>query len=715
MWRNWRWLSVISLTLLMGDMVAVAAELENRQIRLEPSENASAIAHPARDQATPAEQPGNKLLSLNSQDAEASGILLQVEGALREDDKTLNDGSLYDDYFFGGQIGQIIRITLESQIFDTYLLLDDSAGERVAEIDDDVVGNSTNSEIVVQLPATGKYRVFANSFDKVGGGPYKLTIALATVDELRQAEQKNEAAQKQGFGVLDKVTDEIEELEPFLQVEGTLESGDSTLDNGSVYDEYPFEGEAGQTITIKIEGLTLDTHLFLLNPAGNILEDFHDYDSWDSQISVTLPENGTYRVLASAYYEQNWGEYILTISRQESGLISSAIDLMQYDPIDLMRVGDLHYFRDEYEEALQHYQAALANYWEFGEEYRSEQLRALGSIGHVYHSLGEYTQALKYYQQSLTIARVQSNNRRTRAEAISLGSIGDVYYSLGNYSKALGYYQQALAISLALPDPEGEVVNLRSIGNIYSSLENYPQAIDYFQQSLTLANDIDVTWLKAAPLSGLGDVFAALGDYSQALNYFQQSLAIRRDDGKRTGEASNLFSIGNVYEKLGDYSQALEYYQQSLAIARDIGDPEIKANPLIHIGITRFHMGQLLEAEEMLFKAVALLELLRVRELGDAINISQFELQKSTYGVLQQVLAARNQPQRALEIAEQGRTRAFAELLAKSFNSKAPDLAQIQQIAQRQNSTLVEYSVIDSGVGNPQIYIWVVRPNGELH
>lgn len=62
----------------------------------------------------------------------AGDVLLRVEGRLEEGDSTLGYGSLYDEYVVEGQAGNTISITLESLAFDTYLLLVDGDGERLA-------------------------------------------------------------------------------------------------------------------------------------------------------------------------------------------------------------------------------------------------------------------------------------------------------------------------------------------------------------------------------------------------------------------------------------------------------------------------------------------------------------------------------------------------------------------------------------------------------
>ncbi|MEG3860363.1 CHAT domain-containing protein [Microcoleus sp. herbarium12] len=89
-----------------------------------------------------------------------------------------------------------------------------------------------------------------------------------------------------------------------------------------------------------------------------------------------------------------------------------------------------------------------------------------------------------------------------------------------------------------------------------------------------------------------------------------------------------------------------------------------------------------------------------------------------TYGFLQTALVAQQKTDRALEIAERGRARAFVELLNKKqsensenqLNVEPPTVSQIKEIAKAQNATLIEYSVISSR----ELYIWVIQPGGKI-
>lgn len=68
---------------------------------------------------------------------------------------------------------------------------------------------------------------------------------------------------------------------------------------------------------------------------------------------------------------------------------------------------------------------------------------------------------------------------------------------------------------------------------------------------------------------------------------------------------------------------------------------------------------------------------------------------------LRKLLTSQNNSPAALEIAEQGRTTELVHL---------SNVTQIRQVAQQQNATLVQYSIINDEL----LYIWVIKPTGEI-
>ncbi|NEP36354.1 CHAT domain-containing protein, partial [Moorena sp. SIO3B2] len=159
---------------------------------------------------------------------------------------------------------------------------------------------------------------------------------------------------------------------------------------------------------------------------------------------------------------------------------------------------------------------------------------------------------------------------------------------------------------------------------------------------------------------------------------------------------------------------AIDYHQKSIAIAREIGHRKGEAYSLNNLGATFLENNQLEQAKTHLFDAIKIWEDIR-QNLGnqDDWKVSIFEAQARSYRLLQQVLVAQGKLKQALEISEQGRNRALIDLLAARLSerrqTKAPTLEDIQIIAQQQQATLVEYSIVKN-----QIYIWVIAPTGEI-
>ncbi|MEO0536547.1 MAG: PPC domain-containing protein [Cyanobacteria bacterium P01_A01_bin.123] len=101
-----------------------------------------------------------------------------------------------------------------------------------------------------------------------------------------------------------------------LEIEGVLEAGDDTLGDGSLYDLYPFDAEAEQTITIQMASEEFDTYLLLVDEEGQTIGENDDVSESDtnSALTITLPEAGTYVVVANAFDNTGQGNYSLIVS-----------------------------------------------------------------------------------------------------------------------------------------------------------------------------------------------------------------------------------------------------------------------------------------------------------------------------------------------------------------------------------------------------------------
>jgi CHAT domain-containing protein/Tfp pilus assembly protein PilF len=414
------------------------------------------------------------------------------------------------------------------------------------------------------------------------------------------------------------------------------------------------------------------------------------------------------------------GQYAQALEALQQALtMNRAVGDRLREAAALNNIGFIYVNLGQYAQGLEHYQQALAISIEMGDRIR--EAATLDNMGGVYDSTGQYSQALEFYQQALAIRKEVGD---WEGEANTLNGIGLVYSNLGQYTQALDHLQQALVITRNAGNRVEEGTTLNNIGGVYISLGQYVQALEYYQRALAISRDIGDRVREVASLNGIGAIHQSLGQYAQVLEYYQQALAISREIGIPAGEGAILSNIGVNYQDLGQYAQALEYLQQALTITRAIGDRAGEGMTLGTIGLTSLLSKQFVAAEEQLFASLNVLESLRAFELKDSDKVALFDTQLGNYLALQQVLIAQNKTELALEVAERGRARPFVELLATRLSeaqvtkivSHAADLAAIRRIAQKQNATLVQYTVINSRLMiEPVLYIWVIHPTGEIH
>jgi CHAT domain-containing protein/uncharacterized protein HemY len=415
----------------------------------------------------------------------------------------------------------------------------------------------------------------------------------------------------------------------------------------------------------------------------------------------------------SATEQLNKGQLRAALKTFEQVLITlRQISEPQAEAATLSQIGSIYYNLGEFQKALNYYQQGLKIFQQ--QKARKEQGTTLTNIAAVYRNLGQYQKALEFNQQALTIRREVKD---AVGEATTLNNMAAVYDNLGQYQKSLELYKEALAIFDKLKDDRGKGTTLNNIGLNYGNQGAYTEALSYYQQALEILKTAGDRMGVGRTLTNIGFAYSNLAEYQKALVSLEQALAIRREIGDRPGEAVTLDRMGTVHRQQNLYKTALQFYEQALAIFKEVKNSPGVGYTLSNIGATLLKVGDFKAAAEQLMAAVEVWESLRPG-LTDENKVSLFEKQAETYGLLQQASIAQNKTEAALEIAERGRARAFAELLAARLGSdksqqlvalKPPNIEQIKRIAAEQKATIIEYSIVAE-----KIYVWAIAPSGDI-
>jgi S1-C subfamily serine protease len=216
-----------------------------------------------------------------------------VQGRLGEGSSVLPfDNSYYNTYLFEGQAGQQVIIEMSSREIDAYLILLDPRGRELAQDDDS--GGGTDARIIIRLPETGTYTLLANSYAAGEAGTYTLRVGEVSPSVRSMTESRS----------------------ILLREQGLLGQNSFVLaEDGSYYNEYRFQGQMGQTITITLESTDFSPYLILFDPQGRVLAQERQAHpaNVSSSLTVRLPANGTYVIYANSYDNTGRGQYILTV------------------------------------------------------------------------------------------------------------------------------------------------------------------------------------------------------------------------------------------------------------------------------------------------------------------------------------------------------------------------------------------------------------------
>ncbi len=100
---------------------------------------------------------------------------------------------------------------------------------------------------------------------------------------------------------------------------GALDASDPTLPDSSHYDQWTYDGRAGEKIKITMKSAAFDAYLLLARQNGqgveNLVQDDDGAGGTNARISFELPADGTYLVLANSFEKDAAGAYTLVIER----------------------------------------------------------------------------------------------------------------------------------------------------------------------------------------------------------------------------------------------------------------------------------------------------------------------------------------------------------------------------------------------------------------
>jgi hypothetical protein len=242
-------------------------------------------------------------------------LLSTVQGALRAQDCTFDDGEHVDLYSITFPQPQGVTFRMNSTAVDAFLLLFDPAGNPLA-FDDDGEGADTNAALGVFAPA-GSYVLGASSYDAGETGSY----TLASVPLTQNANCS------------------LPWVVPGVQLSQTIATTDCPFE-GYYSDVYFLFLRPGQQVTLAMNSTAVDAWLGLYDFTGSLVaEDDDGGTGTNARLTFTSPGWMIYYVEAGTALPGETGAYTLAVSTPAAAGEARTIAPPSADELRVLRAG----------------------------------------------------------------------------------------------------------------------------------------------------------------------------------------------------------------------------------------------------------------------------------------------------------------------------------------------------------------------------------------
>lgn len=263
------------------------------------------------------------------------------------------------------------------------------------------------------------------------------------------------------------------------------------------------------------------------------------------------------------------------------------------------RIGNVYYFQQQYEKALEFYEKSLAARKSSNDQTGIANI--YNNMATLYSETGNNEKALELYNQALSISISQNDKFNT---ASYYSSIALTYEKMENSRKALEYFFKSLELTKELGKEDALARVYRSIGNIYSDISSWDMALNYFLDALEIYKKTNNQPGLSAMYNNIGIIYQNIKEKDKALLYFQKSLDIEISLKNESGQSSAYNNIGTVYDEQGNRDKALEYYNKSYEINKKYNDPQGIAISLNNIGLIFIEKGKYGQAYDYLTQSL---------------------------------------------------------------------------------------------------------------
>ena len=175
-----------------------------------------------------------------------------------------------------------------------------------------------------------------------------------------------------------------------------------------------------------------------------------------------------------------WPEGLMTIGGLRRGeLVLSMKSALATE------LGQLYQAKQEWDQAIEHYEHSLALREKVGDEYGMAP--TFYGLGLVYQDKGKLDKAIEYYERGLAIVEKMGDEYEMSR---ILNSLGGVHQAKGEWDRAIEYHEHSLALKEKVGDERGMASSYSSIAILYGYQGRLQEAVPLFQKTVEILERI---------------------------------------------------------------------------------------------------------------------------------------------------------------------------------------------------------------------------------
>ncbi len=299
----------------------------------------------------------------------------------------------------------------------------------------------------------------------------------------------------------------------------------------------------------------------------------------------------------------------------------------------------------------------------------TERMRqVLTEQGYLLLVRGQLEQALTSYQKAYALLP-NDGGKASKIRAVLLTDLAMCYKSLGLLDQAITNYNQALSLLEALGDVPGQALAANNLAVAYLDGGKLKDFDRVWHQASSLFAQAKDTKGQALMSYNYGQSKLFRGQAADAIGDYQNALALMRTAHDTTGINKSLRGLGLAYLLSKQPEKAIDCYKESLTMSEQAANSEGIWDSQLGLGKAYKALGNKDQALDYLQQAVSSAEGERGQLSRDTFKTFNLDLRQDCFYELVDLLLQENKAEEALAVAERGRARAFADLLASRQGS----------------------------------------------